>query len=146
MSDETDGTDGTVDSGDSRTAGSGAESVEPARSETESRESEPGETAPVGMGSDESDPVAAGRDEPEAAVTEPVDSEPLRLEDLSLPQRVFVAAVQNPGRGVFILFLLAFGFSFYIALWMAFPRVAASGTLVVGVASVLIGMLLYLLR
>lgn len=45
--------------------------------------------------------------------------------DLSLPQRVFVAAVQNPTRGVVIVGLLAFGFSFYIAFWLVFPRVAA---------------------
>ena len=45
--------------------------------------------------------------------------------DLSLPQRVFVAAVQNPARGVIIVALFAFAFSFYIAFWMAFPRVAA---------------------
>lgn len=45
--------------------------------------------------------------------------------DLSLPQRVFVAAVQNPTRGVAIVALFAFAFSFYIAFWMVFPRVAA---------------------
>ena len=47
------------------------------------------------------------------------------FEDLSLPQRVFVAAVQNPTRGVVIVGLLAFGFSFYVAFWLVFPRVAA---------------------
>lgn len=45
--------------------------------------------------------------------------------DLTLPQRVFVAAAQNPTRGVLIVGLLAFGFSFYIAFWLVFPRVAA---------------------
>ena len=45
--------------------------------------------------------------------------------DLSLPQRVFVAAVQNPTRGVMIAGLLAFAFSFYVAFWLVFPRVAA---------------------
>ena len=45
--------------------------------------------------------------------------------DLTLPQRVFVAAAQNPTRGVMIVGLLAFGFSFYIAFWLVFPRVAA---------------------
>jgi hypothetical protein len=43
------------------------------------------------------------------------------FEDLSLPQRVFVAAVQNPTRGVVIVGLLAFGFSFYVAFWLVFP-------------------------
>ena len=46
--------------------------------------------------------------------------------DLSLPQRVFVAAVQNPTRGVVIAALFAFAFSFYIAFWMVFPRLAAA--------------------
>ena len=45
--------------------------------------------------------------------------------DLSLPQRTFVAAVQNPTRGVVIVGLLAFAFSFYVAFWLVFPRVAA---------------------
>lgn len=58
----------------------------------------------------------------------------LRLDELTLPQRVFVAAVQNPSRGVFLVLLLAFAFSFFIALWMAFPRIAA---LVTGVAFVI---------
>ncbi|MFA9516804.1 hypothetical protein ACERIT_06250 [Halopenitus sp. H-Gu1] len=61
----------------------------------------------------------------------------LRLDDLTLPQRVFVAAVQNPSRGIFLVILLAFAFSFFIALWMAFPRIGAFVTgiaLVVGLA------------
>ena len=45
--------------------------------------------------------------------------------DLSLPQRVFVAAVQNPTRGVVIAGLLAFALFFYVAFWLVFPRVAA---------------------
>ncbi|SNR25995.1 hypothetical protein [Halorubrum vacuolatum] len=52
-------------------------------------------------------------------------SEDIDFSDLSLPQRVFVAALQNPMRGVFILILFAFAFSFYIAFWMVFPQVAA---------------------
>lgn len=59
--------------------------------------------------------------------------------DLSLPQRVFVAAVQNPTRGVVITGLLAFGFSFYVAFWLAYPRVAAFmsavGAVLVGVVA-----------
>jgi len=45
--------------------------------------------------------------------------------DLTVPQRVFVAAAQNPTRGIVIVGLLAFGFSFYVAFWLVFPRVAA---------------------
>jgi len=40
---------------------------------------------------------------------------PVDFGDLSLPQRAFVAAVQNPTRGVVIVGLLAFAFSFYVA-------------------------------
>jgi len=56
-----------------------------------------------------------------------IDEAPAEVDfaDLSLPQRVFVAAVQNPTRGVFVVALLAFAFSFYVAFWMVFPRVAA---------------------
>jgi len=50
--------------------------------------------------------------------------------DLSLPQRVFVAAVQNPTRGVAIVGLLAFAFSFYVAFWLVFPRIAALASVV----------------
>lgn len=50
---------------------------------------------------------------------------PIDFSDLSLPQRVFVAAVQNPTRGVVLVGLLAFAFSFYIALWLVFARAAA---------------------
>ncbi|MDZ5812126.1 hypothetical protein U4E84_12325 [Halorubrum sp. AD140] len=64
--------------------------------------------------------------------------------DLSLPQRVFVAAAQNPTRGVVIVGLLAFAFSFYVAFWLVFPRVAA---LVSAIGAVLFGIvaLVYLL-
>lgn len=66
--------------------------------------------------------------------------ETVDFEDFSLPQRVFVAAVQNPTRGVFLVVLLAFAFSFYIAFWMAFPRVAAFlTTLTVVLAALLFG-------
>lgn len=50
---------------------------------------------------------------------------PIDFSELSLPQRVFVAAVQNPTRGVVLVGLLAFAFSFYIALWLVFARAAA---------------------
>ncbi|WP_418284091.1 hypothetical protein [Halorubrum sp. DTA46] len=62
--------------------------------------------------------------DPEAGSPSNVDAR-AEFGDLSLPQRVFVAAVQNPTRGVVIVGLFAFAFSFYVALWMVFPRVAA---------------------
>ena len=64
--------------------------------------------------------------------------------DLTLPQRVFVAAVQNPTRGVVIAGLLAFGFSFYVAFWLVFPRVAAFVS-AVGAVLVAIVALVYLI-
>jgi len=50
---------------------------------------------------------------------------PTDFGDLTLPQRAFVAAVQNPTRGVVIVGLLAFAFSFYVAFWLIYPLVAA---------------------
>ena len=70
----------------------------------------------------------------------------LRLDDLSLPQRVFVAAVQNPSRGVFLVILIGFAFSFFIALWMAFPRIGALVTGIAVVVGLLITAVLALLR
>jgi hypothetical protein len=64
--------------------------------------------------------------------------------DLSLPQRVFVAAVQNPTRGVVIAGLLAFAFSFYVAFWLVFPRVAAFMS-AIGAVLVAIVALVYLI-
>lgn len=62
---------------------------------------------------------------------------PIDFSELSLPQRVFVAAVQNPTRGVVLVGLLAFAFSFYIALWLVFARAAAFlsvvGLVIVGI-------------
>lgn len=64
---------------------------------------------------------------------------PVDFGNLSLPQRAFVAAVQNPTRGVLIVGLLAFAFSFYIAFWLVFPRVAAFtsaiGAVLVGIVA-----------
>ncbi|WP_321168468.1 hypothetical protein [Halorubrum sp. JWXQ-INN 858] len=69
------------------------------------------------------------------------------FEDLSLPQRVFVAALQNPTRGVVVLVLFAFAFSFYIAFWMAFPRVAAFlSAVTVAVVAVLLAVYYVLAR
>lgn len=88
------------------------------------------------------------REDGGSGVTDPVETDgpsdvaDVDFADLSLPQRVFVAAVQNPTRGIVIAVLFAFGFSFYVALWMAFPRVSAlfSG---VGVVVVLVLLGLY---
>ena len=60
--------------------------------------------------------------------------------DLSLLQRLFVAAAQNPTRGVVIAALAAFAFSFYVALWLAFPQVALLFTVLsVVIVVVLVG-------
>lgn len=67
---------------------------------------------------------------------------PVDFMDLSLPQRAFVAAVQNPTRGVVIVGLLAFAFSFYVAFWLVFPRVAAFMS-VIGVVLLGIVVLVY---
>ncbi|MFC7187984.1 hypothetical protein [Halorubrum yunnanense] len=97
------------------------------------------------------EPDAADRDasaaSPEATPSEaPAGSfgdEAPAFGDLSLPQRIFVAAVQNPTRGVVIAGLLAFGFSFYVAFWLVFPRVAAF-TSAIGAALVATVALVYL--
>lgn len=71
-----------------------------------------------------------GRDGPSAEIDATVETDvPVDFADLSLPQRAFVAAVQNPTRGVVIVGLLAFAFSFYVAFWLVFPRVAALASL-----------------
>ncbi len=68
----------------------------------------------------------------------PTDAADVDFADLSLPQRLFVASVQNPTRGVMIVALVAFAFSFYMAFWLAFPRGAALlSTLAVGVGGVI---------
>jgi hypothetical protein len=64
--------------------------------------------------------------------------------DLSLLQRLFVAAVQNPTRGVVVTALFAFAFSFYVAFWLAFPRVAALFSAVGVVVAVVLAGVYYL--
>ncbi len=98
---------------------------------------------------DQDDPRAQDRRSQDRRETdrrsEAVDTSELRLDELTLPQRVFVAAVQNPFRGVLIALLFGFAFSFFIALWLAFPRLAAGFSLatlvivavIVGVVSLL---------
>lgn len=82
------------------------------------------------------DDVAVADDaEPETDGTVDEGVSDVDFEDLSLPQRVFVAAVQNPTRGVIVLGLIAFAFSFYVAFWLVFPRIAGfltALTLIVG--------------
>lgn len=63
------------------------------------------------------------------------------FEDLSLPQRVFVAAVQNPTRGVVITGLFAFAFSFYVAFWLVEPAAAALVSAVGGAVAVVVGLI-----
>ncbi|WP_123620165.1 hypothetical protein [Halorubrum sp. CSM-61] len=76
------------------------------------------------MTDDASSGEAAPEDPPDP--DDPDDPDvPVDFGNLSLPQRAFVAAVQNPTRGVVIAGLLAFAFSFYVAFWLVFPRVAA---------------------
>lgn len=60
------------------------------------------------------------------------------LEDLTLPERVLVAAVQDPIRGFVVVVLLLFAISFLIALAFVYPLVALAFFLVsvVGVLGV----------
>ncbi|GAA0724286.1 hypothetical protein J2744_002331 [Halorubrum trapanicum] len=59
--------------------------------------------------------------------------------DLSILQRAFVAAAQNPSRGLLVVGLFAFALAFYAAFWLSFPRVAgllsAVAVIVVAVAA-----------
>jgi hypothetical protein len=82
--------------------------------------------------------------------TDPADSGPLSDEvdpeevpefgDLSILQRAFVAAAQNPSRGLLVVGLFAFAIAFYAAFWLSFPRAAgllsAVALIVVAVAAV----------
>ena len=99
--------------------------------DAESRRDEDADTERVAGASDPPDPAAdtatSGTETSQAAsgATGAFGDEAPSFGDLSLPQRVFVAAVQNPTRGVVIAGLLAFALSFYVAFWLVFPRVAA---------------------
>ncbi|MGM0448773.1 MAG: hypothetical protein ACQERM_11080 [Methanobacteriota archaeon] len=60
-----------------------------------------------------------------ASLSDDVDPEDVpEFGDLSIPQRAFVAAAQNPSRGLLVVGLFAFAFAFYAAFWLSFPRVA----------------------
>ena len=115
--------------------------------DVESRSSKGADTERAAGDSNPADPDRGGATA-EAATSEAAtgafgDDAP-SFGDLSLPQRVFVAAVQNPTRGVVIAGLLAFGFSFYVAFWLVFPRVAAFMS-AVGAVLVAIVALVYLI-
>jgi hypothetical protein len=105
--------------------------------DAESRVDGGADTDRTAGGSDSVDPdaSAAASQSPTGAFGDDAPS----FGDLSLPQRVFVAAAQNPTRGVMIVGLLAFGFSFYIAFWLVFPRVAAFmsaiGVILIGIVA-----------
>lgn len=110
------------------------------RDSTDRDSTDPDPTDPDSTDPDSTDRHAA----PSEAASEAFGDEAPSFGDLSLPQRVFVAAVQNPTRGVVILGLLAFGFSFYVALWLVFPRVAAFLS-VIGAVLIAIVALVYLI-
>lgn len=97
------------------------------------------ERAADGSGPVDADADAAHSGDPGGALGDDAPS----FGDLSVLQRVFVAAVQNPTRGVVIAGLFAFAFSFYVAFWLAFPRVAAF-TSAIGAVLVAIVALVYL--
>ncbi|MGZ0747452.1 hypothetical protein [Haloparvum sp. AD34] len=67
----------------------------------------------------------AGPVEHERESSVELEEEAVDFENLTLPQRIFVAAVQSPARGALVGLLLLFGFGFYVAFWFSFPRVAA---------------------
>jgi len=93
---------------------------------TDDAESRPSEGADTERAAGDPDPADPDRGAATSeAATGALGDDAPSFGDLSLPQRVFVAAVQNPTRGVVIAGLLAFGFSFYVAFWLVFPRVAA---------------------
>lgn len=85
----------------------------------------------------------SGAAEP-AAPADADDDGDVDFADLSLLQRLFVAAVQNPTRGVVVTALFAFAFSFYVAFWLAFPRVAALFSAVGVVVAVVLAGVYYL--
>ncbi|MFC5133450.1 MULTISPECIES: hypothetical protein [Haloferacaceae] len=102
------------------------------------------------MNDDADGSTATPREDGESGAGDPTETDApsdvadVDFADLSLPQRLFVAAVQNPTRGVVIAVLFAFAFSFYVALWMAFPRVGALFS-AVGVVVVLVLLGIYYL-
>jgi hypothetical protein len=62
--------------------------------------------------------------------------------DLSILQRGFVAAAQNPSRGILVVGLFVFALAFYAAFWLSFPGAAGLLT-AVGVIAVAVAGLVY---
>ena len=65
--------------------------------------------------------------------------------DLSILQRGFVAAAQNPSRGILVVGLFAFALAFYVAFWLSFPGAAGLLTAVAVVVVVVAGLVYWLL-
>ena len=65
--------------------------------------------------------------------------------DLSVPQRAFVAAAQNPSRGLLVVGLFAFAIAFYGAFWLSFPGAAGFLTAVAVVVVAVAGLVYWLL-
>ncbi|WP_167603376.1 MULTISPECIES: hypothetical protein [Halorubrum] len=64
--------------------------------------------------------------------------------DLSILQRAFVAAAQNPSRGLLVVGLFAFALAFYGAFWLSFPRAAGLLSAVAAIVAA-VAALVYLL-
>lgn len=102
----------------------------------------------------ESEPTVELGDGPPVDLDGALDGEPaadregeaVDFENLTLPQRIFVAAVQNPTRGALVGLLLLFGFGFYVAFWFVFPRVAALLSAIAVVVGGVIAAVLVLLK
>ena len=71
-----------------------------------------------------SEPMADGTTTADEASVTSGESPP-SLEDLTLPERVLLAALQDPVRGFVVVLLLLFAVSFLIALAFVYPLVAA---------------------
>ena len=65
--------------------------------------------------------------------------------DLSILQRGFVAAAQNPSRGLLVVGLFAFAIAFYGAFWLSFPGAAGFLTAVAVVVVAVAGLVYWLL-
>ena len=91
----------------------------------------------------------------DAKSTDPGDSEPLSEDidpedvpefgDLSTLQRAFVAAAQNPSRGLLVVGLFAFALAFYAAFWLSFPRAAGLLSAVATVVAVIAALVYWFL-
>ncbi|MEZ3163724.1 hypothetical protein ABNG03_04355 [Halorubrum sp. RMP-47] len=66
--------------------------------------------------------------------------------DLSVLQRGFVAAAQNPSRGLLVVGLFVFALAFYAAFWLTFPRAAGLLTAVALVVAAVAAVVYWLLN